>query len=64
MVAFGQHRMRVAVRGWPDVLEIAHSNGRWVTEEGQDWEIESLVTGGQVSGYFFDDCFVRVMSAC
>ena len=44
LLATGDHRMRVVVRGRNDALELRFVKGQWMSEEGDAVDIESLIS--------------------
>jgi hypothetical protein len=63
VLAVGRNRLRIAVRKWHDTIEIVYRNGQWLTEDGRELRLESLVTDGRCNGDFFDEFFVRFQVA-
>jgi hypothetical protein len=51
--AIGGDRMRVAVPGCDDVLELRRSRREWAFEGGEPVKIEGMVSGADLSGFCF-----------
>ena len=48
-LAKGKNRIRVAVAGFPDTLELRRSGDHWFTEAGQLVEFEFLMTSSAIT---------------
>jgi hypothetical protein len=46
VLSMDRGRLRVAFPGFPDVVELRSLSGLWVSENGQPFEVESLVAYG------------------
>jgi hypothetical protein len=53
LLAVSADRMRVAVPGCDDVLELRRSRRDWVFEGGEPVKIEGMVSGADLSGFCF-----------
>ena len=46
LLATGQDRMRLAVRGRNETIELRREDGRWTSEDGVRVELESVIWSG------------------
>jgi len=53
LLAVSVGRMRLAVPGFDDVLELRRSRRDWVFEGGEPVKIEGIVSGADLSGFCF-----------
>ncbi|MBZ5578755.1 MAG: hypothetical protein LAP40_19510 [Acidobacteriia bacterium] len=63
MLAMSQDRMRIALQGSEDTMELRQIAGRWTTEDNQPVEFEALLTDCQTDQSWFADSAPRVAVA-
>ncbi len=47
LLAAGERRMRIALRGGADAIEVTRSQNQWISDEIGPVEVESIVAGEQ-----------------
>lgn len=63
MLAINQDRMRVALQGDEDTIELCRLNGVWTTDTGEPVELEALLLDGQAGEFTFLEAPARVAAA-
>ena len=62
LLAASASRMRVAVRGARDTIELRVAYGQWLCEDGEPVEFESILAGQDFS-FFCDEVYPRTRAA-
>jgi len=65
LLAVSPGRLRVVVRKLNDTVEFRLTEGRWISEDGDPVEIESLISDGEIGMAGFYSSFVALTrTAC
>jgi hypothetical protein len=63
LLALSKGRMRIALEGCPDVVELREGGGRWTLDDGTPVELDGLFTDGHTDAALISDLYPRVSAA-